>query len=38
MTGVTVGTLDDIPLGEGRAFAVDGAQEIRQSPFVQGVY
>jgi nitrite reductase (NADH) small subunit len=26
MTGVTVGTLDDIPLGEGRAFAVDGEQ------------
>ncbi|MCV7009471.1 Rieske (2Fe-2S) protein [Mycobacterium gordonae] len=26
MTEVTVGTIDDIPVGEGRAFAVDGEQ------------
>lgn len=26
MTGVSVGTLDDIPVGEGLAFAVDGEQ------------
>lgn len=26
MSGVAVGTLDEIPFGEGRAFAVDGAQ------------
>lgn len=26
MTEVTVGTIDDIPIGEGRAFAVDGEQ------------
>ena len=26
MTAQVVGTLDDIPVGEGRAFAVDGTQ------------
>jgi nitrite reductase (NADH) small subunit len=26
MTGVLVGTIEDIPVGEGRAFAIDGVQ------------